>query len=166
MRPQATFSFFILFTPFSFFHSPHRSFLHVAPFSAFVLPPSSSFLLVHPSSSSILPPRPSFFLVPPSSSSLLPPRPALSKSFRIRKSPFFIDFDESINDQPTNQPTNGPTDEASYRDADASKTKKITLRFSEPMTVLNTFLSRKREKDFTSPSLGPRVNLCENSCHN
>ena len=95
MRPQAT---------FSFFHSPHRSFLHVAPFSA-----------------SILPPRPSFLLVPPSSSSLFLPRPALSISFRIRKWPFFIDLDESVTDGPTNQrtdqPTDGRTDKASYRDA-------------------------------------------------
>ena len=62
-----------------------------------------------------------YLLVPPSSSSLFFPRPALSKSFRIRKSPFFIDFDESITDGRTNQPTNQPTDKASYRDADASK---------------------------------------------
>ena len=72
MRPQATFSFFIFFTTFSFFHSPHRSFLHVAPFSA-----------------SILPPHPSFLLVPPSSSSLFFPRPELSRSFRIRKSSWY-----------------------------------------------------------------------------
>ena len=50
-------------------------------------------------SSLLLSPRPSFLLVPPSSSSLLPPhpsspRPALSKSFTIRKIPFFIDFDK------------------------------------------------------------------------
>ena len=60
-------------------------------------------------------PLPPFLPVPPSSSSLLHPRPALSKSFRIRKSPSFIDFDESISAQRT------PTDKASYRDADASK---------------------------------------------
>ena len=64
----------------------------------------------------------SFFntlLVPPSSrpSFLFFPRPALSKSFRIRKSPFFSDFDESITDRPTNQ----PTDKTSCSDADASK---------------------------------------------
>ena len=39
---------------------------------------------------------PSFIFVPPSFSSLFFPRPALSKSFRIGKSPFFINFDESI----------------------------------------------------------------------
>ena len=75
MRPQATFSFVIFFTIFSFFYSLRRSFLFVAP----------------------------------SSSSLFPHRPALSKSFRIRKSPFFINFDESITDQPTNRPTDRRT---------------------------------------------------------
>ena len=47
---------------------------------------------------SLLPPRPSFG------------RPALSESFRIRKSPFSIDFDESITDRLTDGQTNGPTD--------------------------------------------------------
>ena len=60
-------------------------------------------------------------LVTPSSSSLFFPRPALSESFRIRKRPFFSDFDESITNRPTNRPTDQPTDKASYRDADASK---------------------------------------------
>ena len=91
MRPLATFSFLIFFNDFSFFLSPRPS-----------------FLLAPPSSSSLLPPHPSF------------PRPALSKSFRIRKSPFFINFDESITDGRTDQVTNQPTDKASYRDADAS----------------------------------------------
>ena len=59
-------------------------------------------------------PRCSFLLVPPSSLSLFLPRPALSKSFRIRKSPFFSDFDKSITDGPTNGPINQPTDKASY----------------------------------------------------
>ncbi len=56
----------------------------------------------------------------------------LSKSIRIRKSPFFINFDEIITDRrtdrPTNQRTDGPTDKASYRDADASK-KGVYLKF-------------------------------------
>ena len=94
MRPQATFSFFILLQLFHFFT-----------------------LLVAPSSSSLLPPRPSFLLVPPSSLFLFLPRPALSQSLRIHKRPFFIDFDESVTDQRTNGPTNGRTDKASYRDA-------------------------------------------------
>merc|ERR1712002_1365915 len=84
MRPQATFSFFILLQLFYFFT-----------------------LLIPPSSSSLLPPRPSFLLVPPSSLSLFLPRPALSESFRIRNWPFFIDLDESVTDQPTNGRTNG-----------------------------------------------------------
>ena len=53
-------------------------------------------------------------LVPPSSrlSLLVPlfPHPALSKSFQIRKSPFFSDFDESIADRRTDGPTDQPTD--------------------------------------------------------
>ena len=71
-----------------------------------------SFFPVPPSSPSLLPLRPSFLLllVPLSSSSLFSPRPALSKSFRICKSPFFIDFDESITNRPTDRPTDGPTD--------------------------------------------------------
>ena len=95
MRPLATFSFFIFLTTFFIFFT----------------------LLVPPSSPSLLPPCPSFLLVPPSSSSLLPPHPTLFKSLRIRKSPFFIDFDETIIDRPTD----GSTDKASYKDADASK---------------------------------------------
>ncbi len=81
MRPQVTFSFF---ETFSFFHSPRRSFL------------------IAPSSSSLLPPRPSFVLVLPSSSSLFLPRPALSKSFRIRNRPFFINFAGNITNRWTN----------------------------------------------------------------
>ena len=81
---DASFSDFFIFhflTTFSFFHS---------------LP--------------LLPYRPfSFLLVPPSFSSLLLPRPALSKSCNIRKSPFFINFDESITDGPTDQPTDRRT---------------------------------------------------------
>ena len=100
MRPQATFLFFIFFSSFFAFlasSSPH--------------PPRPSFLPVPPSfSSSFLPPRPSFLLVPPSSSTLFFHHPALSKSFKICKSQFFIDFDESIINQPTDQPTNQPTD--------------------------------------------------------
>ena len=94
MRPQATFSFFIFLQLFHFFT-----------------------LLVAPSSSSLLPPRPSFLLVPLSSLSLFLPRPELSESFRIRKRPFFTEFDESVTDQPTNGPTDQRTDKASYRDA-------------------------------------------------
>ena len=55
-------------------------------------------------------PRTAFLLVAPPSSSLFLPRSALSKSLRICKSQFFIDFDESITNQPTDQPTNQPTD--------------------------------------------------------
>ena len=53
--------------------------------------------------------RPSFLLIPLFSSSLFFPRPALSESFRILKSPFFIDFDESITDGPTDRPTDRRT---------------------------------------------------------
>ena len=78
-------------------------------------------LIVALLSSSLLPAHsscPSFLLVPPRpSSSLFLTRPAPSESFRIRKRPFFIDFDESVTDQPTNGRTNGRTDKASYRDA-------------------------------------------------
>ena len=95
MRPQATFSFVIFFTTFSFFT------LLIAPSSTSLLSLRPSFLLVHPYSSSLLPPRPSSFLI------------QLSKLFRIRKRPFFIDFDESVTDQPTDP----RTDKASYRDA-------------------------------------------------
>ena len=59
---------------------------------------------------SLLPPCPSFLLVPASPSTLFFPHPALSKSFRIHKSPFFIDFDESITNQRKDQPTKQPTD--------------------------------------------------------
>ena len=86
MRPQATFSFFIFLQLFHFFT-----------------------LLVAPSSSSLLPPRPSFLLVPPSSLFLFLPRPALSQSLRIHKRPFFIEFDKSVTDGPTNGPTDGLT---------------------------------------------------------
>ena len=58
---------------------------------------------------SLLSPRRSFLIVPPSSLPLFLPSPALSKSFRIRESLFFIDFDESITDRPTDQPTNRRT---------------------------------------------------------
>ena len=98
LKPLFHFSFFYnffifhFFTTFSFFHSPRRS-----------------FLLVAPSSSSLLPPRPSFLLVPPSSLFLFLPRPALSQSLRIHKRPFFIEFDESVTDRPTDGPTNRRT---------------------------------------------------------
>ena len=72
--------------------------------------PRPSFLPILPSSPSLLPPRLSFLLISPSSSSLFFPQPALSKSFKIRKSPFFINFDKSITDRRTNQPTNQPMD--------------------------------------------------------
>ena len=49
-------------------------------------------------------PRPSFLL------SLFFPRPELSKHLTIRICPFFIDFDKSIVDQPTNGSTDRPTD--------------------------------------------------------
>ena len=84
MRPQATFSFFIFLQLFHFFT-----------------------FLVAPSSSSLLPPRPSFLLVPPSSLFLFLPLPVLSRSLRIPKRPFFIGFDESVTDRPTDQPTDG-----------------------------------------------------------
>merc|ERR1719427_1342077 len=113
MRPQATFSFFIFFTLLS----------------SSLLPPRRSFLRVHPSSASILPPRPSFRLVPPSSTFPFLPRPALSKSYRIRKRPVFIDLDESVTDGPTDRPTNGRTDKASYRDA-RTHLKRLTSRLS------------------------------------
>ena len=61
-------------------------------------------LLVAPSSS------PSFLLVPPSPLFLFLPCPALSQSLRIHKRPFFIEFDESVTDGPTNRPTNRWTD--------------------------------------------------------
>ena len=96
LKPLFHFSFFYNFFIFSL--------------SSSLLPPRHSFLRVHPSSSSILTPCPSFLLVPPSSSSLFLPRPALSKSFRIRKWPFFIDLDKSVTDQRTDQPTDQPTD--------------------------------------------------------
>ena len=70
-------------------------------------------LIVALLSSSLLPAHsscPSFLLVPPPSSSLFLTRPAPSESFRIRKRPFFIDFDESVTDQPTNGRTNQRTD--------------------------------------------------------
>ena len=38
------------------------------------------------------------------------PRPAPSKSFRTRKRPFFIEFDENVTDRRTHGPTNQPTD--------------------------------------------------------
>ena len=126
MRPLATFSFFIFLKTFSFFHSPRPS-----------------FLLVPPSSSSLLPPGPSFF-----------PRPAMSKSFRICKRPFFIDFDESITDGPTdrrtrplmemrthlkrgrvrqsngrtNQGTDQPTDEQTNKQTERRKSPLIKMR--------------------------------------
>ena len=93
------FFIFHFFTTFSFFHSPRRS-----------------FLLVAPSSSSLLPPRPSFLLVPPSSLFLFLPLPALSQSLRTHKRPFFIDFYESVTDRPTNQPTDGRTDGRTDKD--------------------------------------------------
>ena len=40
----------------------------------------------------------------------------LLESSRIRKNPFFTEFDESVTDQRTDGPTNGQTDKASYRD--------------------------------------------------
>ena len=101
MRPQATFSFFIFLQLFHFFT-----------------------LLVAPSSSSLLPPRPSFLLVPPSSLFLFLPRPALSQSLRIHKRPFFIEFDESVTDQPTDQRTDGRTNP--YRDAIAAFKKAVS----------------------------------------
>ena len=114
MRPLATFLFFIFFNNFFIsFHSPRPSFLPILP-----------------SSPSLLPPRLSFLLVSPSSSSLFFPQPALSKSFKIRKSPFFINFDKSIMDRRTNQPTNQPMDKPAYRDTDASLKVVQTVRYS------------------------------------
>ena len=84
---------FHFFTTFSFFHSPR-----------------CSFLLVAPSSLPLIPPRPSFLLVPPSSLFVFLPRPALSQSLRIHKRPFFIDFDESVTDRPTDGRTDQRTD--------------------------------------------------------
>ena len=101
MRPRATFSFFFLFLFFIF------------SLSSLLLPPCCSFLRVHPSSFPLLRPSSSFsFLRVPL------PRPALSKSFRIRGRPFFIDLDKSVTyDQPANHPTDRRTDKASNRDA-------------------------------------------------
>ena len=58
-----------------------------------------------------------FILLVPPSSSLFLPRPALSKSLRICKRPFFIDFDKSVTNGQINQRTDQPTDKASNRDA-------------------------------------------------
>ena len=127
MRPLATFSFVIFQLLFHFF--------------TLLVPPSSrpSFLLVLPSSPS-LPPRPSFF-----------PRPALSNSSRSSKSRFFIDFDESITDGPTNRPTNRPTDEASYRDADASKKRQLQKK-----GMRRTAGSPRKPRFLGQPSWKPR----------
>ena len=84
------FSIFHFFTTFSFFYSPH-----------------CSFLLITPSSLPLLPPRPSLLLVPPSFLFLFLPRPALSQS--LHKRPFFIDFDESVTEQPTDGRMDGRT---------------------------------------------------------
>ena len=51
--------------------------------------------------------RQPFLLVSPSSSSLF--SSSSTKSFRIRESPFFIDFDEGITNRPTNQRTDRRT---------------------------------------------------------
>ena len=107
MRPLATF---------------HYSFFSL---SSSLLPPHPFFLLITPSSSSLLPPRHSFLLVTPSSSSLFFPRPALSKSIRIRKSPFYINFDESITNRPTDQRTD---------------------RRTRPLIEMRTHLKRKENK--------------------
>ena len=128
MRPSVTFSIFLflfnflidkalsssslLFPRCLFFLIAPSSLLLLLPhpFYLFILLPRRSFLLVTHSSSSLFPPRCSFLLVTPSSLSLFLPRPALSKSLRIHKRPFFIDFDESVTDRPTDGPTDRPTD--------------------------------------------------------
>ncbi len=125
----------------------------IFPLSSSLLPPRRNFLRVHPSSSSILPPRPSFLLVPPSSTSLFLPRPALSKSFRIRKRPVFIDLDESVTDGPADR----RTDKASYRDArthlkreqkNKNKRSKKQKRFDSPppMRSFFTFATWRRSR--------------------
>ena len=83
-------------------------------------------LIVALLSSSLLPAHsscPSFLLVPPPSSSLFLTRPAPSESFRIRKRPFFIDFDKSVTSRRTNRKTDQPTGGQSLlkRCEDASK---------------------------------------------
>ena len=64
----------------------------------------------------------------------------MSKSFGIRKSPFFSDFDESITDRPTDGRTNRPTDKTSYRDADASKKQSVNVLYIKKEIVpINSF---------------------------
>ena len=75
-------------------------------------------------SSSLLPPHPSS------------PRPALSKSYSIRLSPFFIDFDESITDGPTNQRTDGP----------AKRLIELHARYSRISELLHFLCSMKGSK--------------------
>ena len=139
MRPLAT--FFIFFETFSFFHSPRRSFL------------------IAPSSSSLLPPRPSFVLVLPSSSSLFLPRPALSKSFRIRNRPFFINFDESVTDQRTNGPTNGRTDKASYRDARTHLKRSGGISPNMPKKVMPGWITESLRRKTENVSSGAEVTI-------
>ena len=106
MRPRATFSFHFLKT-------------FIFSLSSSIFNPHRIFFFVPPSFSSLLPPRPSFLLVPSSSLFLFLPRPARSQSLRIRKRPFFINFDESVTDRPTDrrtdQRTNGRTDQPTDR---------------------------------------------------
>ena len=101
------FFIFHFFTTFSFFHSPHRSFLHVAPFSASILPPRPSFLLVPPSSSALLPARPSLFLV----------QHCINYSESVKGHFSSILTKALRTNQRTDQPTNGRMNKASYRDA-------------------------------------------------
>ena len=91
------------------FKQNHASSSHLESFFIFLQLFHFFTLLVAPSSSSLLPPRPSFLLVPLSSLSLFLPRPELSESFRIRKRPFFTEFDESVTDRRTDGPTDRPT---------------------------------------------------------
>ena len=83
----ATFSFLIFFTTFSYFHSSRQSFLLVTLCSSSLLPPLCC----------------SFLLVPLSSSS--------STSFRFRKRTFFIDFDVSVTEEPTERRTDQTTNQ-------------------------------------------------------
>ena len=132
MRPQATFSFFIFLQLFHFF--TRRSFPLVAPSSSPLFPPCPSFLLVTPSSSSLLSPFPFFLLVP-----------ALSRSLRICKRLFFINFDESITDGPTDASKNDF--KRDRRVSDASLTTRPFVRFPPPPILDETQLPSS-----TSPS--------------
>ena len=127
--------------------------------------PSATFSFLLTTFSFFHSPRPSFLPVPPSSS-LFFPRSALSKSFRIRKSPFFIDFDKSITDRRTNQPTNQPMDKPAYRDADASLTVVQTVQYSSCSIcslVLRSLQERMQSSRAASAELGGGISPRQNT---